>query len=118
MITNTSNVRVEITLFASAVNFTALSCYAVLRNRNVNSDLYLLNASMDDKIFARKMSNELGVQLNMDRSYWISITPDDDGQDVKRAPDIGFYDSTLLDSALLHFTFGYVNYSQKSISDI
>ena len=89
MITSTSNVRVDIGLFASTVNVTDIICGAVFSNRKNYSDLDLLNASMNDKTFARKMSNELGYQLKMKEADWTIKSTNRGILDKKRTPDLG-----------------------------
>jgi hypothetical protein len=97
MITDISNVMVNISYFDSRSNYTNLKCVAVFQDRKSNSALDLLNDSMGDKTFARKMSNELGFQVTvgvkdkqkLDDASWIIISTNDGIPDRKRTPDLG-----------------------------
>ena len=74
VITNTSNVRVELDSFSRNESFTFVTCRAVLHERNYGRALELLNASIADKAFTSNMSSILGVALNMSVAYWIHST--------------------------------------------
>ena len=74
VITNTSNVRVELDSFSRNESFTFVTCRAVLHERNYGRALELLNASIADKAFTSNMSSILGVALNMSVAYWIYST--------------------------------------------
>ena len=75
VITNTSNVRVELDSFFSNESFTSVTCRAVLHEGKHGRALELLNASITDKAFASNMSSVLGVSLNMTVAYWM-YSPD------------------------------------------
>ena len=74
VITNTSNVRVELDSLSRNETFTVVTCRAVLHERKYGRALELLNASITDKAFTRNMSSILGVSLNMSEAYWIYST--------------------------------------------
>jgi hypothetical protein len=74
VITNTSNVRVELDSFSRNESSTFVTCWAVLEEIEFNSTLELLNASMNDTTFARNMSSILGVAVNMSAAHWMYST--------------------------------------------
>ena len=96
MITNISNVLVNISGFYSKYNYTDVYCTAVFQNKEYNSSLYLLKASMKDKTFDRNMSNALGYQVKMQETDWVYVS-ETNGiksttkgmRDKKRTPDLG-----------------------------
>jgi hypothetical protein len=63
VITNTSNVRVELDSFSRNESFTFVTCRAVLHERKYGRALELLNASITDKTFSSNMSSLLGACL-------------------------------------------------------
>ena len=89
IITKISTVTVNMSYFDSKYNYTDLNCLAVFQNRQYNSARDLLNASMYDKTFVRKMSNELGYQLKMKEADWTIKSTNRGILDKKRTPDLG-----------------------------
>jgi Mn-containing catalase len=71
VITNTSNVWVELDSFSGNESFTFVTCRAVLHERKYGKALELLNASITDKAFTSNMSSILGVSLNMSEANWM-----------------------------------------------
>jgi hypothetical protein len=74
VITNTSNVRVELDSFSRNESFTFVTCRAELHEGKYGRAVELLNASITDKTFTTNMSSILGVPFNMSVAYWMYST--------------------------------------------
>ena len=75
MITNTSNVRVELDNFRSYANLTIVTFWVKLREKKFNSALPLLVASTKDETFEKQMSTVLGTRMISTVVYWRESFP-------------------------------------------
>jgi hypothetical protein len=122
VIADTSIVTVyfdNFTMYSQYTNRTILSCSATMYERKYGKALELLNASMKDKTFARKMSNALGYHVTMEETDWKEgrITPSKPDKNKKSTKANGkkssylvsllFISPYLLYSTLLYSTLLY-----------
>ena len=109
MITNTSNVRVELDSFLSYVDLTIVTFWVDLREKKFNNALQFLDASTKDKTFEKKMSTILGTQMISAVTYWREsfMSNVSNEQDYKSSKKIKIGQSLriLLYSALLYSLF-------------